>query len=305
MTIGLLSLDSLKLRIKLAVGTPEEKKAAHIILPILENHHFLMCTLLLFNAGANEALPIFLDALVPSWCAVIISVSLVLLCGEVIPTAIFSGPHQLTMASKFTPVVYCLQFILSPIAYPMSLALDNILGIEEDDDAFNRDEMGAMVNIIREEQHKAKLHAESKKKLKQGADGDQKKSSGRYFFNRATTNPMAVNGTIAEKEEEDDEEELSNAEINVMTGVLSLSKMKVRDICIPMNEVNMLSTDQVLTVEVIDAIDKVGHSRLPVFKGSNTSDIVGFFLVKRLMCVNPEKNTPLSSLPLNAPIVVG
>jgi metal transporter CNNM len=121
MTIGLLSLDTMKLKIKLSVGTPEEKKAAKIILPILKNHHFLLCTLLLFNAGANEALPIFLDALVPSWCAVIISVTLVLICGEVIPTAIFSGPHQLSIASKFTPVIYCLEVMLSPIAYPMSL----------------------------------------------------------------------------------------------------------------------------------------------------------------------------------------
>jgi metal transporter CNNM len=138
MTIGLLSLDTMKLKIKLSVGTPEEKRAAAIILPILKNHHFLLCTLLLFNAGANEALPIFLDELVPSWCAIIVSVTLVLICGEVIPTAIFSGPHQLAMASRFTPVIYFLEIVLSPIAYPMSLALDRVLGVDEDDDTMNR-----------------------------------------------------------------------------------------------------------------------------------------------------------------------
>jgi metal transporter CNNM len=128
MTIGLLSLDSLKLKIKLAVGTDAEKKAARTILPLLKNHHYLLCTLLLFNASSNEALPIFLDSLVPSWCAVVISVTLVLICGEVIPTAIFSGPHQLIIASRFTWLIYGLEFLFFPIAYPMSLLLDYARG---------------------------------------------------------------------------------------------------------------------------------------------------------------------------------
>ena len=44
------------------------------ILPLIENHHFLLCTLLLFNAAANEALPIFLDAIMPAWAAGITSI---------------------------------------------------------------------------------------------------------------------------------------------------------------------------------------------------------------------------------------
>jgi hypothetical protein len=63
MTVGLLSLDTLKLQIKLEVGTPQEKASARTILPVVSNHHLLLCTLLLFNAAANESLPIFLDAI--------------------------------------------------------------------------------------------------------------------------------------------------------------------------------------------------------------------------------------------------
>ena len=50
------------------------------ILPLIENHHFLLCTLLLFNALANEALPIFLDAVLPAWAAghILIIISLIL-----------------------------------------------------------------------------------------------------------------------------------------------------------------------------------------------------------------------------------
>ncbi len=55
------------------------------MLPVLKDHHWLLVTLLLMNAIAMEALPIFLDAIVPSAYAILISVCAVLIVGEVIP----------------------------------------------------------------------------------------------------------------------------------------------------------------------------------------------------------------------------
>jgi len=52
----------------------------------------LLCTLLISNAIAFEALPIFLDALIPAQYAVLISVILILIFGEVLPMAICTGP---------------------------------------------------------------------------------------------------------------------------------------------------------------------------------------------------------------------
>jgi hypothetical protein len=48
----------------------EEKRAAEKLIPLVEQHHWLLVTLLLCNALANEALPLFLDRLVPAWLAV-------------------------------------------------------------------------------------------------------------------------------------------------------------------------------------------------------------------------------------------
>ena len=56
-----------------------------------KDHHLLLVSLLLVNAAVNEALPIFLDSLVPSWLAIVLSVTLVLFFGEIIPSAIFTG----------------------------------------------------------------------------------------------------------------------------------------------------------------------------------------------------------------------
>ncbi len=47
-------------------------------------------TLLLCNAVAMEALPIFLDKLMHEWVAILVSVTAVLFAGEIFPQAICS-----------------------------------------------------------------------------------------------------------------------------------------------------------------------------------------------------------------------
>jgi metal transporter CNNM len=298
MTIGLLSLDKLKLQIKVQVGTEDEKEAANKILPVIAKHHFLLCTLLLFNALANECLPIFLDAVFPSWAAIVISISFVLLCGEIIPNALFTGPNQLMIAARFISLVYFLEFIFFPVAYPLGKLLDVVLGHEEDDN-LNRDELAALVQIIRQngtaaaKDVMAKNIEKNRIKGKQtaGSDsnsGDRNRLSSVEVFNKNDVN-------------------LSQTEVNVITGALSLTKMNAKSICIPYSTINMLSIDQILDEVSIEVIDRCGHSRLPVFKGPpEARDIIGYLLVKKLVKLNPEKAIPLRSLmPLSAPIVIG
>lgn len=85
LTVGLMSLDDLILEMKLASGTDEERKMARTILPVITKHHLVLVTLLLNDVLCNEALPIFLDAMVPSWAAVVFSVIVVLIMGEIVP----------------------------------------------------------------------------------------------------------------------------------------------------------------------------------------------------------------------------
>ena len=85
LTLGLLSLDTTKLEIKAMIGNEQDREAASALLPFVKRHHFLLATLLLFNSLSNESLPIFLGDLVPNWLAIILSVSLVLVFGEVWP----------------------------------------------------------------------------------------------------------------------------------------------------------------------------------------------------------------------------
>ena len=128
LTVGLLSIDTLELEMKLIHGTDEQKKLAAEVLPLLNRHHYLLVTLLLCNAFAMEALPIFLDAIVPAAWAIIISVTAVLFFGEIIPQAVCTGPQQLKIASCVAPSVNFLMIAVGIVAYPISKILDWLLG---------------------------------------------------------------------------------------------------------------------------------------------------------------------------------
>jgi metal transporter CNNM len=83
LTLGLMSLGLVDLEVLLKSGQPADRKHAGKILPVVKNQHLLLCTLLIGNALAMEALPIFLNSLLNTWGAILISVTLILMFGEV------------------------------------------------------------------------------------------------------------------------------------------------------------------------------------------------------------------------------
>jgi len=93
LTVGYLSIDNLTIDLKLKTGTQKEKVQAWKVISVIKHRHLLLVTLLVSNACCLEALPIFLDSLVPSWIAILISVTMVLFFGEIIPQAACVGPH--------------------------------------------------------------------------------------------------------------------------------------------------------------------------------------------------------------------
>ncbi|XP_031254385.1 DUF21 domain-containing protein At2g14520-like isoform X1 [Pistacia vera] len=83
LTLGLMSMNLVDLEVLAKSGTPKDRKHAAKILSVVKKQHLLLCTLLICNAAAMEALPIFLDGLITAWGAILISVTLILLFGEV------------------------------------------------------------------------------------------------------------------------------------------------------------------------------------------------------------------------------
>lgn len=139
------------MKIKSQSGTPKEKEYANKVIPIIKNHHLLLCSLMLWNASSTEALPIFLNKLVPEFVSIIISVTLVLIVGEIIPASILTGPQQLKLAAKLTPLVYCVLVFFFPIAYPLSILLDYLIGHDEGVTMYSRREIATLMRIQHEE----------------------------------------------------------------------------------------------------------------------------------------------------------
>ncbi len=127
LNIGLLAQDPLSLEVLSKTGTPREKKYASRIRSLLTRQNWCIAALLVMNAVAVEVLPLFMDHMVDSWIAIIISSVLVLLCTDIVPTAIASL-HGLRLAGSMTWVVRMLMYLTSPITLPLSWALDYMLG---------------------------------------------------------------------------------------------------------------------------------------------------------------------------------
>ena len=131
LTVGLLGIDEIALELKIATGTESEKHDALKVLNIIDKHHLLLVTLLLANAIAMEALPLFLDTMFNTEISVLISVSFILAFGEVIPQSLCTGANQIKIACRCIPTVKVLILLLYPISYPIARLLDKILGHKE------------------------------------------------------------------------------------------------------------------------------------------------------------------------------
>ncbi|DBA74258.1 hypothetical protein WJX77_000848 [Trebouxia sp. C0004] len=145
LTLGLMSLDQVDLEVLLRSGTPTERKYAARISPVVTKPHHTLVTLLLCNAVALEALPIFLDRLVNPVTAVVLSVTVVLFFGEIVPQAICSH-YGLAIGAWTAWFVRFLMLATAIISWPISKLLDYLLGAEHTA-LFRRGQLKALVDL--------------------------------------------------------------------------------------------------------------------------------------------------------------
>ncbi|PNT05845.1 hypothetical protein POPTR_014G196900v4 [Populus trichocarpa] len=243
LTLGLMSLGLVDLEVLIKSGRPQDRIHAAKIFPVVKNQHLLLCTLLIGNSLAMEALPIFLDKLVPPWAAVLASVTLILMFGEILPQAVCTR-YGLTVGATLAPLVRVLLLLFFPISYPISKVLDWMLG-KGHAVLLRRAELKTFVNFHGNEA---------------GRGGD-----------------------------------LTHDETTIITGALELTEKTAKDAMTPISKAFSLDLDATLNLETLNAIMTMGHSRVPVYAGKPTN-IIGLFLVKNLLAVDPEDAVPLKKM---------
>lgn len=269
LTVGYLSIDDLVLELRTTSGTDEEKEYAEKVLPILANRHWLLVTLLLMNAAAMEALPIFLDKVVPSYLAIIISVSLVLLFGEVIPQAICTGPDQVKIAAYVAPLTRILMVVSSPLSYPLAKVLDRLLG-EHHKSRFLNNDLKALIE----------LHTfNSLEKIHINEEPERKSVTRMGLYDE---------------------------QANLMISALEIREKKVIELMIPIKNTFMIDYDEILDKFKLQLILDKGYSRIPVYSNHNCNDIVGLLRIKNLIGVDFTQNKTLRQLgiELKKPLVI-
>lgn len=272
MTLGYTSLDTMRLKIKAEMGTKDEKDSVGKVLSLLKNRHQFLCTLLVFNVICAECLPLLMDTIMPKWLSLLLSVTFVLLAGEVIPAGIFTGPQRLDIARRLVGFSKFLQFIFSPIAYPLAKMLDYLVGTEENE-ILTRDELMCMMKITRE------VGLELQDTAAAGNDNYPDKSS----------------SSSSHRIQMEEKDVLLPEEVNAIRGVLSLTHKKVKELMIPIEDTYMISSSSILDKETLVALDNSGHSRVPVYHKQNRQIINGFILVKKLISVDPNEEQPLEN----------
>ncbi|KAK7396358.1 hypothetical protein VNO78_17299 [Psophocarpus tetragonolobus] len=242
LTLGLMSLGLVDLEILQRSGSSTEKKQAAAIFPVVQKQHQLLVTLLLCNACAMEALPLYLDKIFHPVVAVVLSVTFVLAFGEVIPQAICTR-YGLYVGANFVGLVRVLMIICYPIAYPVGKVLDVLLG--HNHALFRRAQLKALVSIHSQEA---------------GKGG-----------------------------------ELTHDETTIISGALDLTEKTAEEAMTPIESTFSLNVASKLDWEAIGKILARGHSRVPVYSG-NPKNIIGLLLVKNLLTVRAETETPVSAV---------
>ncbi|GJD11048.1 Metal transporter CNNM2 [Galdieria sulphuraria] len=128
LTQGIFTLSTLELEVLAASSSGEESDYARKILPLRKKSNLVLTTLLVTSTVAQELLPLTIYPLIPHGIyPLVISVGGMFLFGNIIPEALCLR-HGLKIASYFSSFVKALVFICFPISFPLSKAMDAVIG---------------------------------------------------------------------------------------------------------------------------------------------------------------------------------
>ncbi|XP_042316753.1 metal transporter CNNM1 isoform X2 [Sceloporus undulatus] len=280
--LAVLSLDPVELRVLRNSGSAAEREQARKVEAAARGRGgsgtFLLCTLLLGQAGANAALAGWLcgsvgppmpaaaatasssssSAALPSeagvpWLPVLLCTGVVFLGGEVAPYSVCSR-HGLAIAAHTLCLTRLLMAATFPICYPLSRLLDWALRQELSTSA-TRERLLETLRAAADPRHLSPGRAG------EGGGGD-----------------------------------LVSQELAMVQGALELRTKAVEEILTPLSDCFMLRSDALLDFATVSEILRSGYTRIPVYEGDRRDNIVDLLFVKDLAFVDPDDCTPLQTV---------
>jgi len=121
LNIAVMSLDLAELRRKAKLGDKQAKR----VLPLRQNVHLLLGSILFTNVAAASATAIVLGDAFNGFVAGVISTFLLVIFGEIFPQALFSK-NALQWSSRLSPLLRLMVIITYPASKPLQLVLDKI-----------------------------------------------------------------------------------------------------------------------------------------------------------------------------------
>src|SRR5579862_7428387 len=125
LNIALMSLKVPDLRRKVSLGNSQARR----VLPLRTNAHLSLASILLSNVAVISATSLVLNHYFIGIIAGFISTLLIVIFGEVVPQALFVS-RALAFCAWFAPLLRCMIVVTYPIAKPLQLLLDAMLGPE-------------------------------------------------------------------------------------------------------------------------------------------------------------------------------
>ena len=129
LTLGLMSLDPVGLEIIAEGGDADEREYAKVIIPVRKNGNLLLCTLLLGNTAVNSLISILMASVTSGLMGLLVSTLAIVCFGEITPQALCSR-HGLYIGAKTIWIMKFFIGLLFVVAWPISLVLDRILGVD-------------------------------------------------------------------------------------------------------------------------------------------------------------------------------
>jgi len=341
LTVGLLGVDPIELELRKEAELPSrDREDAKKIWDVVASHHWLLCTLLLVNAAASEALPLCLNAIMPEYVVIVVSVTLVLVFGEILPSAVFTGPRQVRLASACVPFVRALMWLTAPLSWPMARALDRVVGEGHASTRLDRAQIGTLIGLhgrarspARRPPRRARASGVS---VIEDADENARESSpllentderrgrprrlGNIFARLVLSRVWFTSnkGKVSEPRAESRKRAhagivsgsprragvLSDDEVTIVRETLKLAHKTVYDAMTPLRDVHMLSWEStVFDEDTLAGVLGAGFSRVPVFRGGNRHNVVGTLMVKKLIVLDPNERRHVRDVPLRAPLL--